>query len=353
MNKVIKPRSGLEFIEVYDSPQPEAEIILNSNESPYNIPGELISKIEELVENFDFNRYPDPSQFKLKEKIASSSGVDEAMVALGNGGDELLLHTMLAYGGPERAILDFPPTFVVYKLGAAISGTKYKMITRDDQFLIDVNQVLQKTKDENIKIIFICNPNNPTGTLIPKEDIIKLLESTDSLVIVDEAYFHYSNISCQDLLSEQKNLAILRTFSKAFSFAGMRVGYLLACAEVVQNLERVRLPYNVNSFSQALAALVLDNRAFFKETVEKVINDREFLSSELKKTENVKVYPSYANYILFKVSDAQKTWNYLLDQGILVRIFKDDHLLQNCLRVTVGTPEENKMFLKGLREAVL
>ncbi len=352
MDRVIKPRAGLESIKAYDSPQPEAEIILNSNESPYNIPDELIIKIEEQVEKFDFNRYPDPGQFKLKEKISIANKVNENMISLGNGGDELLLHAMMAYGGPERTLLDFPPTFSVYNFGATITGTKYRSIYREDDFSIDMPKAIKVINDEGIKLVFLCNPNNPTGTLTALEDIERLLSSSQALVLIDEAYYQYSKVSCQKLLQEHKNLSILRTFSKAFSFAGMRVGYIMASPEIISNLEKVRLPYNVNALSQALAALVLDNSDLFKRTVEQSIKDRELLYSQLKKIKNIKVYPSRANYILFKMAEAKKVWKSLLDKGVLIRIFKDEDLLKNCLRVTVGKPEENELFLKLLKEIV-
>ncbi len=286
----------------------------------------------------------------MRDLIAEANGLSRENVLLGNGGDELLFDLALTWGGPGRTFLNVPPTFSVYEANARLTGTKIVNIPRKENFDIDEEAVLARMAEGDIDFAVITSPNNPTGKMANETFLKKLLDSSDALIMVDEAYFEFSRFSMRPYLDRYENLVILRTFSKAFSLAGVRMGYLLANASVIREFLKVRQPYSVDSVSQAIATAVYRNRSLFVPGINQIIEQRGVLLEGLGKLPGVTVFDSDSNYVLFRVADAGQVWQELYERGVLIRDFSRSQYLENCLRVSVGSPEENRAFLDALAE---
>ncbi len=350
MNSVRASAPQLADMVPYDPKYLPAEAYLSANENPSDIAAEVRQEVKRELNKVAFNRYPDPLANELRDMIAAANGLDRDQVLLGNGGDELLFNIALAYGGPGRKFLNMPPTFSVYENNAQLTNTEVVNVARRADYSIDEEAVLERVSQGDIDYVIVTSPNNPTGDLADDRFVLKLLDATDALVMVDEAYFEFSRGTMRPYLAQHKNLVILRTFSKAFSLAGVRVGYLLGNAEVIREFIKVRQPYSVDAVSQAIARVVFRNRAKFEHGIMQIIDERTRVFGELSRIEGVTAYPSHANYILFNVQGADVVWQKLYDRGILVRDFSHAPRLEMCLRVTVGSPEENDRFLGALRE---
>lgn len=351
MDRVRPPRTELAALQPYDAKHVEAEIMLASNENPLNLPGELRERLSEIAADIAYNRYPDPMATRLREDIAHANGLDPSNVLVGNGGDELIFDLVLAWGGPGRVVLDFPPTFVMYSIDAQATGSILERIPRRPDFSIDGDALLERLSRGDVDLIFIANPNNPTGTLVPETLLIDVLNATDALVVVDEAYFEFSRHTMRPHMSRHANLAIIRTFSKAFSLAALRAGYLLAHEEVIRELSKVRQPYSVNRYTQAAARLVFRERPVFEAVISQLLRNRDVLIHGLSEIPGVEVFPSEANFVLFRVEHASAVWRDLLkEHSVLVRDFSRTPGLEDCLRVSVGTEDEVRRFLAAMDE---
>ena len=238
----------------------------------------------------------------------------------------------------------------MYEANARLTGTKVVNIPRKENFDIDEDAVLARMAEGDIDFAVITSPNNPTGKMANETFLKKLLDSSDALIMVDEAYFEFSRFSMRPYLDQYENLVILRTFSKAFSLAGVRMGYLLANTSVIREFLKVRQPYSVDSVSQTIATAVYRNRSLFVPGINQIIEQRGVLLEELGKMPGVTAFDSDSNYVLFRVADAGQVWQGLYDRGVLIRDFSHSQYLENCLRVSVGSPEENQVFLDALAE---
>ena len=355
MNQVRPAAPQLAEIEPYDPKYIPAEAMMSANENPSNVPFDLRREVGRAVRKVALNRYPDPLANELRDLIAEANGLDRDQVIVGNGGDELLFNTALAWGGPGRTFLNMPPTFSVYKNNAQLTNTRIVDVPRLPDFSIDEEAVIARLEQGDIDYTIVTSPNNPSGNLVRAAFVKRMLEASDTLVMADEAYFEFSRHTVRPLLEQYENLIILRTFSKAFSLAGVRVGYLLGSERVLREFKKVRQPYSVDAVSQAIARVVFAHRAEFERGIDQIIAERARLTEELGALPGVEAFPSDANYILFRLSadtDAGLVWQRLLDAGVLVRDFSRSAGLENCLRVTVGSPEENTRFLMELREAL-
>ena len=350
MHGVRPSQPNLAGIVPYDPKYLPAEEYLSANENPANVPEDVQIEIRRALKGFPFNRYPDPLANELRDLIAEANGLARENVLVGNGGDELLFDLALAWGGPGRTFLNVPPTFSVYEANANLTGTRVVNVPRCANFDIDEEAVLARVAEDDIDYVVITSPNNPTGKMADETFLKKLLDSTDALVMVDEAYFEFSRFSMRPYLAEYENLIILRTFSKAFSLAGMRLGYVLANASVIRELIKVRQPYSVDAVSQAVGCAVFRNRALFVPSINQIIEQRTLVLERLRALPGVEVFDSDSNYILFRVDSADLVWQALYDRGVLVRDFSHAPLLENCLRVTVGSPAENEAFLGALTD---
>ena len=352
LNSVRQSAPQLQGLVPYDPKYLPARAYLSANENPRDVETEIRQKIISAIRKVPLNRYPDPLANDLRDMIAEANGLDRDQVLLGNGGDELLFNIALAWGGPGRKFLNLPPTFSVYAANARLTGTEVVDVPRLADYSIDEEAVFARLEQGDIDYVIVASPNNPTGKLANEEFLVKLLNATDALVLVDEAYFEFSRTTMRPYLAMHKNLLILRTFSKAFSLAGVRMGYILGNAEVIREFLKVRQPYSVDAVSQAIAREVFSERQKFERGIMAIISERNRLLEELAKVPGVTVYPSDSNYILFKLEGADKVWEALYARGILVRDFSHTPMLENCLRVSVGTEEENNEFLAALREIV-
>lgn len=352
MNKVCAVNPCIADLVPYNPKYLPAQAMMSANENPADVPEEVRHDITRAMKSLLLNRYPDPLANELRQAIADANGLDRECVLMGNGGDELLFDIALAWGGHNRTFLNLPPTFSVYENNARITGTNIVNIARKEDFSIDEEAVLARVAEGDIDYIIIASPNNPTGLLADEAFLLKLLSSTDALVMVDEAYFEFSRTTMRPYLAQHKNLVLLRTFSKAFSLAGVRMGYILANHEIITQFIKVRQPYSVDAVSQTIALEVYKHRERFEPGIKRIIEQRGVMLRELAGIEGVQVFPSDSNYILFRVKgvDASDVWRQLYAQGILIRDFSDGPLTENCLRVSVESSEDNARFLEALRQ---
>lgn len=335
----------------YDPKYKKSDVLLSANESPLNVPDEVLDGVLRRVRGLSFNRYPDPMANTLRRLIAEWHGVKAGNVIVGNGGDELLFDLVAAWGGPGRKMLNFPPTFSVYETNAALTSTQVVNLPRNDDWSIDVDRAVAVLGKGDIDIVVITNPNNPTGTLTPLDDVRRILDASDALVLVDEAYGEFSRMTCAGLLDEYENLVILHTFSKAYRCAGVRLGYLLASPAVVAELTKVRQPYSVDAMSQIVGEEVVEHRDLFEDGIASTRDERDVMIASLSQMDRVTVYPSEANFVMFKIPFAIRVWEKLdKEHGVLVRNVSGERGLAGCLRATVGTAQENAAFLKALEE---
>jgi len=349
---MIGPRPNVAAIKPYHLPEVKAGIILSANESPYNLPQRVIDEIKEEFDRIAYNRYPDPLSLELRRLIGEHYGLGAKNVFVGNGGDEVIQNLFIAYGGPGRRAVTFDPMFEIYGITGRILDTEMVSILREPDTLL-AEPVIEQCYGVDAALVFLCCPNNPTGDMVSLDKIEELLNNTDALVVIDEAYAEFSRQTALPLLAKYENLAILRTFSKAFSLAGLRAGYLLASEQVIENLLKVKLFFNFSKLSQAIAKIAFSHRDIFEKKIKAILEERDRLFAEMESIERIKTFPSEANYILFRTEKpAVEVWQGLLDRGILIRNSSNQSLLENCLRVTVGTPQENDAFLKALRETV-
>lgn len=357
MNRVRVSAPQLAGMVPYDPKYIPAENCMSANENPTDVCDDVRHQIERAVRKVSFNRYPDPLANELRDMIAEANGLEREWVLVGNGGDELLFDTALAWGGPGRRFLNLPPTFSVYAANARLTNTEVVEIPRGGapDFAIAEDAVVERvsSKTDPIDFTIIASPNNPTGRRARQEFVERLLGATDALVMMDEAYFEFSRTTSRPFLEQNDNLVILRTFSKAFSLAGVRIGYILANPDVIREYMKVRQPYSVDAVSQAIGCVVYANRAQFEPGIRMIIEERSRVMEGLRTIPGVVPYPSDSNWILFAVEDAGLAWQYLYDHGVLVRDFSTAPQLEGMLRVTIGTPDQNDAFLSNLRDFVM
>lgn len=353
MNSVRASAPQLAGLVPYDPKYLPAEAMLSANENPRDVDAEIRKEIRRAIENTPLNRYPDPLANELRDMIAEANGLDRDWVLMGNGGDELLFNIALAWGGPGRKFLNMPPTFSVYAANARLTNTEVVDVPRRDDFSIDEDAVCARLAAGDIDFTIIASPNNPTGLMASDAFLERMLDASDALVMVDEAYFEFSRHTIRPRLADHKNLVILRTFSKAFSLAGVRMGYIMAHPEVIREFIKVRQPYSVDAVSQAIARVVFANRAKFEPGITALIEERERMIEALRCVPGMTAFPSDSNWVLLRIDEAAAAWQFLFDRGVLVRDFSAAPLLENTLRVTVGTPEQNDAFLAALRDFAL
>jgi histidinol-phosphate aminotransferase len=299
-----------------------------------------------------YNRYPDPLQRDLKEKISGLKRVSANQIFLGNGSDEPIDLLVRAFCNPGKDnIITMPPTYGMYEVSAGINDIQVKEVPLTEEFQINTDKVLAAI-DKNTKIIFICSPNNPTGNSLYTNDIVKILESFEGIVVIDEAYIDFApDRSFVSKLKNFPNLIILQTFSKAWGMAALRLGMAFSSEEIIAVLNKIKPPYNINEATQRLANEGLRNLLNKERMVERILNEREKLKEELSKIKAVKkVYPSDANFLLVKMEDGNKVYDFLISKKIITRNRSAIKLCEGCLRITVGTAEENRELIKVLHD---
>ena len=314
----------------------EASVYLDANENPYNTA---------------FNRYPDPLQRTVKEKIATLKKVDPKRIFLGNGSDEPIDLAYRVFCEPATDnVVAVDPTYGMYQVAAGVNNVEYRKVLLNDRFDFSSDELLRAT-DSRTKLIFLCSPNNPTGNNLNRREIIKVIENFSGIVIVDEAYIDFSSQpSLLDELERFPNLMILQTFSKAWGSAGVRLGMAFAAPEIITILNKVKYPYNINRLTQDYALRMLENAGKVDEWVKVLLQERTRLQNQLAQLPCVeKIYPSDANFLLAKVSDANAIYAHLVKNGVIVRNRNNVSLCGNCLRITVGTPSENDELIQAVK----
>jgi histidinol-phosphate aminotransferase len=346
-------RADLDGVEPYVSPQLPARVRLNTNESPYAPPRTLTDALQREVEGMSLNRYPDRDARRLVDGIAAKWDWPGDGVWVANGSNEVFMHLFLAYGGPGRTALTFEPTYSLHSLIPRLALTEVAHLPRDDAFAVDVEAALAWIAAHRPDAVVVCSPNNPTGNSTPGDVVAELCRASDGLVVVDEAYgeFAPSGTSVVPLLREHDNLLVVRTFSKAWRLAGVRIGYLLGAPEVVSAMAVVRLPYHLSTLSQAVALAALEAEDETLQAVGEIVSERDRIAASLRDL-GIRVVPSDANFLLFEVRDAAATWKALYERGVLVRSYESSPVLASHLRVTVGLPDENDDFLRTLEEVL-
>ena len=349
----MKLRDDLDDLEGYHSPQVDVAVRLNTNESPYPPPDAWREALLDEVRGLPFQRYPDRSAMELRRAIGEVHGVGPEQVLAANGSNEVIQALCLAFGGPERSAAVFRPTYLMHSHIARITGTPVVEGERDADFALDLAEVERVVVGEQPAITFLCSPNNPTGMLEPPEAIDRVLAMGPGLVVVDEAYGQFSPRSAIEQVGGGRPLVVVRTFSKTWSMAGARLGYMVAPDEIVSAVEAVLLPYHLDAMKQAAGRLALRFQAEMEARVATIVEERGRLAAGLSELP-VDSWPSAANFILFRphVKDGDKVWEELLDRSVLVRNCAGWPRLDGCLRVTVGTAAENDAFLAALREVL-
>jgi histidinol-phosphate aminotransferase len=314
----------------------EAEVFLDANENPYPSP---------------FNRYPDPLQWKVKDKLASLKNVDPKNIFLGNGSDEAIDLLIRAFCEPGKdSILITEPTYGMYSVCAEVNAVNVQQVTLTPDFDLDL-EAFPKAFDSTTKILFLCSPNNPTGNLLSRDRIQQVLRKFYGIVVIDEAYIDFADSkSFIEELAQYPHLVVLQTFSKAWGLAGLRLGMAFASDYIISILNKIKYPYNVNIQTQELALDALAN-AYKKDIwVDEILRERDRLVKSLRALKHVdKVYPTDSNFILIRIRDASSVYQYLMDKKIVVRDRSKVTLCYSCLRITVGTPEENERLINALQ----
>ena len=354
MSGVPPVRPDLELEEGYHSPQVDAEVRLNTNESPFAPPDEWREELRAALEEVSFHRYPDRPATELRQAVADLHGVTADEVFCANGSNEVLQSVLLAFGGPGRRALLFEPTYALHSHIARITGTEVVEGQRDDTFLIDPQDAERLIAAGRPAITFLCSPNNPTGRAEPSDTVERVARVAPGLVVVDEAYGQFSSWTALGLRGPaQPGLVVTRTFSKTWALAGARLGYLVADPGVVEACEAVALPYHLSAQTQLAGLLALRHVREMETRVARITEERGRVAAALNELP-VDSWPSDANFILFRPRerDAVGVWRSLLAHSVLIRNCASWEGLKGCLRVTIGTPEENNRFLQGLKESL-
>ena len=351
---MIPVRDDLRLLEGYHSKQVDVDVRLNTNESPLPPPDGFRDAVAAEVSRVDWHRYPDRGAVELREAIAESHRaeghpVDAANVFVANGSNEVLQTILLAYAGPGRTVVTFEPTYQMHAQIARVTGATVVEGERAADFTLDAAEVDRVLAEARPHVVFLTSPNNPTGLVEPPERVEQLLAGAPGLVVIDEAYAQFADWTALDLVGDERPLVVTRTFSKTWSMAGARLGYLVGPTWLVAELEKVVLPYHLDSMKQIAGRLALRFTGDMNERVELLVSERNRISAAMRALP-IDVFDSGANFVLFRPRSVPgaEVWQQLVDRSVLVRDCSGWPRLTGCLRVTVGTPQENDRFLAAL-----
>lgn len=346
---LLAARPEVQSMEGYHSARVDVPVRLNVNEAPDGPPEGFLAALAEAVRSIDWHRYPDRGAVELRAALADRHGVLPGQVFVANGSNEVLQTLMLAYAGPRRRVAVFEPTYRLHAHIAQLTGASVVEGERARDFSLDLGEVRRTLRSAEPHVTFLCSPNNPTGMIDPPEAVAEVVDLAPGLVVVDEAYAEFSSWSALSLVAEDRPVVVSRTFSKTWGMAAARLGYLVAPSWVVAELDKVVLPYHLDALKQIAGRLALDFEAETRDRVRRIVAERERLVAALSDLP-VDVWHSGANFVLFRprAVPGRRVWNGLVDHGVLVRDCSSWPRLEGCLRVTVGTPEEDERFLEGL-----
>jgi histidinol-phosphate aminotransferase len=321
-------------------------LLLDANENSLGSP---------VRNDLELHRYPTPTQDALRKKIAEWRQVDFENIFLGVGSDEAIDLIMRIFCEPgQDSIITTPPTYGMYKVSANINNLDVKEVLLTESFQLQPEKILDAA-DEQTKVLFLCSPNNPTANSMKQTDLLKLVSQFPGIVVVDEAYIDFSSQeSMAGLVQQYPNLVVLQTFSKSYGLAGIRLGIAISNPQIISYMMKVKAPYNINKLTAKTALDAFDNMELVKFNIQKIIEEKEYVAEQLEHAEEVeKVYPSDANFLLFKIKNAKEVYQKLAERGVIVRYRGNEPHCENCLRVTIGMPDENIRFLKALKEVLV
>ena len=350
---LIEPRPNLKELSAYSLPLFTAKYKLNANESPWELPAAIRAEINAEFSDLNFARYPDPACSSLKMAISNWLNVRTNEILLGSGSNEVIQCAFIAYGGVGRRAMSIYPTYAMEPKISAITGTEISYIKTDADFWLDIELAYSEIKKNKPHIFYMANPNNPTGRYVDVADLRKLFEFEETLFVIDEAYGEFCDGSTLDFMSDYPNLVVVKTFSKAFRMAGLRFGIALSNENIISEMTKVKLPYNVNSVTQVIAEKVISNRNLLSDDIVLIKAERERIYDFLANDLSVTVVKSSANFLLFKTRfKADELFGMLYENGVLIRNFNGYQGLDGYLRVTVGTPDENNAFFEAMRKTM-
>ena len=343
-------RREIQDLKAYHVPPAEGLVKLDAMENPYTLPPELAREMGERLARVAVNRYPDPTAKRLHARVRESMHIPDSLdVMLGNGSDELLQIISLALAKPGATVLALEPSFVMYRMSAIAAGLRYEGVALRPDFSLDEEALQRAIHEHEPALTWIAYPNNPTGNLFPREAVLRAVDASPGLVVVDEAYYPFSGgATLLDAVGRYPNLVLVRTVSK-LGLAGLRLGVGIGPKDWMQELEKLRMPYNVNVLTAAAAELILDHRDVLAAQTQRIVDERARLEQALDRMPQATRFPSAANFILVRVPDAPAAFERLKERGILIKTLHGSHaLLANCLRLTVGTPDENAKLIEAL-----
>ncbi len=345
-------KAGVRAMDAYHLRERSYKIKLNQNESPFDLPPALKQEILEACAQLSWNRYPSFGNRRLVEKLSKHLDVRPAQVLVGNGSNELLQTLAAAVLEPGKRVLLVTPTFMIYQQLVRVSGAELVEIDFAEDWSFPVDRILEVLHAEPVDLCILCSPNSPTGVALPRTGLESILEAATGLVLADEAYYEFCGQTALPLLQRFPNLLITRTFSKAMGLAGLRTGYVVGREEVTAELNKAKLPYNLDLLSETIACAMLENAPLVRRNVDLILSEKERLVRELSRFRSVEVTPSSTNFLMMRSElSAPALFEQLLAAGILVRDISGYHpRLQNTLRVSVGKPEENDAFLSVLAD---
>ncbi len=353
-----RPRPDVVELSGYHSPQLDVDVRLNTNESPYPPPAGFVDAWLEALREVPLHRYPDRGADDLRRALATHVGQPAERVFAANGSNEVLQTLLLAYGGAGRRALVFEPSYALHSHIARITGTQVVTGDRGDDYRVSPTEAGIQIGAERPSVVFLCSPNNPTGTVEPRAAVEQILASVldhgPGLLVVDEAYGEFADWSATELVADDVPLLVVRTYSKVWSLAALRLGFAIGPAAVIAELDKVVLPYHLSAATQLAGLTALRFDAEMRERVASLVAERERLAAELALLPGLRVLPSGANFLLVRCDgDGHALWQQLVDRGVLVRDFSRWPRVEDCLRITVGTPEEDDRLLAALREIVM
>jgi histidinol-phosphate aminotransferase len=345
-------RADLTDVRPYGAPQLDVPVRLNTNETAEPPPPGYLQEVAERIQALELNRYPDRPHRQLRDALAVRAGLDASRVWAANGSNEVLLQLLQAYGGPDRLALSVRPGYSMYPELCRTASTPVVEVDLDDRFQLSAEVAASAVADHDPDLMLVPSPNNPVGSPVGHEVVRTLHDRSRALVVVDEAYVEFApdGTSVVELLDELPRLVVVRTFSKAFRLAGLRLGYLLAASWVVDDVQKVRLPYHLDAIKQVAGLVALEQESAFLDHRERVAAERDRVALALRGTDGVEVFDSAANFLLLRTA-VPDLFQRLLDRGVLVRDFSTRPRLEGCVRVTIGTPAENDAFLAALHDA--
>jgi histidinol-phosphate aminotransferase len=351
-----QPRDDLRSLDGYHSPQVDVEVRLNTNESPYAPPAEFVTRLAEAMRGVAWHRYPDRGARELRDALGAFLGQPSERLLCANGSNEVLQTLLLTYGGRGRRAAIFEPTYALHAHIAAITGTEIVVGARQADFAVDADAAIALVRSARPALVFLCSPNNPSGTVEPRETIEQLLAAVSEvggLLVVDEAYGEFAPRSALDLVDDDRPLVVVRTYSKVWSLAAVRLGFAVAPSWVITELEKVLLPYALSVPTQIAGTIALDFSREMENRVAALVEERGRIFAALAEMPELSVVPSGANFLLVRVDgDAHELCRRLLERGVLVRDFSSRPGIEGCFRITVGSPAENDEFLAAIRAAL-